>query len=154
MMDFNFYNPTQIVFGANRLNELDNLVPKNARVMITYGGGSAKKYGTIGKVTEALGDRYTKEFAGIEPNPEYETLVKAVEEAKAEKIDFLLAVGGGDTCLRHRGDLHRDISLHLGSHETSPPSPGVWATGSIWRLDEWIPDQCARLLHADARQMA
>lgn len=95
MLDFNFYNPTQIVFGQNRLGELDQLIPADAKVMIVYGGGSAKKYGTIDKVTSALGTRSVVEFGGVEANPEFDTLMKAVETAKNEKIDFLLAVGGG-----------------------------------------------------------
>lgn len=95
MLDFDFYNPTHLVFGSNRLAELDKLVPASARVMITYGGQSAKKFGTIDRVTDALNDRYVVEFGGIEANPRYETLIEAVEVAKREKIDFLLAVGGG-----------------------------------------------------------
>ena len=95
MLDFNFYNPTQIVFGSNRLAELDQLVPAKAKVMITYGGQSAKKFGTIDRVREALKDRDVFEFGGIEANPRYETLVEATEFAKREDIDFLLAVGGG-----------------------------------------------------------
>lgn len=95
MLDFNFYNPTQIVFGPNRLNEIDELVPKDAKVMIVYGGGSAKKYGTIGRVQEALGARKVLEFSGVEANPQFDTLMKATELAKKENVDFLLAVGGG-----------------------------------------------------------
>jgi NADP-dependent alcohol dehydrogenase len=95
MLDFNFYNPTQLVFGSNRLAELDQLVPTNAKVMITYGGQSAKKFGTIDKVRDSLGDRDIIEFGGIEANPKYETLIEATEVVKREDIDFLLAVGGG-----------------------------------------------------------
>ncbi len=95
MFKFNYYNPTQIIFGEDRLQELDQHIPKDATVMIVYGGGSAKKYGTIDKVTHALGDRKTVEFSGVEPNPRFETLLKGVELAKAEAVDFLLAVGGG-----------------------------------------------------------
>lgn len=95
MLDFEFYNPTRIVFGQNRLDELNRLVPVNAKVMITYGGESAKRYGTIEKVRDALGTRKIIEFGGIEANPEYETLLKAVDVVKQEDIDFLLAVGGG-----------------------------------------------------------
>ena len=95
MLDFDFYNPTRIVFGQNRLAELDNLIPENAKVMITFGGQSAKKYGTIDKVRESLKSREIIEFGGIEANPEYDTLVKAAEIVKAENVDFLLAVGGG-----------------------------------------------------------
>lgn len=95
MLDFNFYNPTELVFGSNRLDELNQLVPSDAKVMITYGGQSAKKFGTIDKVREALGGRDIVEFGGIEANPQYETLVEASEVVKRESVDFLLAVGGG-----------------------------------------------------------
>jgi NADP-dependent alcohol dehydrogenase len=95
MLDFNFYNPTQIIFGKDRLSELDNHIPKDAKVLILYGGGSVKKYGTFDKVAAGLKDRKVFEFSGIEPNPRYETLMKAVEIVKKEDIDFLLAVGGG-----------------------------------------------------------
>ncbi len=95
MNNFDFYNPTHIVFGKNRLKELDNLIPKEAKVLILFGGGSVKKFGTLEKVTEALKARTFLEFGGIEPNPKFETLMKAVEIVKNEKIDFLLAVGGG-----------------------------------------------------------
>lgn len=95
MNNFNFYNPTKIVFGKDRLGELNNLVPKNARVLVTYGGGSVKKFGTLDKVLKALEGREVFEFGGIEPNPRYETLMKAVKVVKDENIDFLLAVGGG-----------------------------------------------------------
>lgn len=95
MNNFDFYNPTHIVFGKDRLGELDNLIAKDARVLVTYGGGSVKKFGTLDKVLKALGDRVVFEFGGIEPNPKYDTLMKALKIVKEEKIDFLLAVGGG-----------------------------------------------------------
>ncbi|MGL5575888.1 MAG: iron-containing alcohol dehydrogenase, partial [Sarcina sp.] len=95
MNNFDFYNPTRIIFGKDRLAELNNVVPKNARVLITYGGGSVKKFGTLDKVKAALSGREVFEFGGIEPNPQFTTLMKAVEIVKNEKIDFLLAVGGG-----------------------------------------------------------
>lgn len=95
MYNFNFYNPVQIVFGKERLQELDNLVPKDAKVLVLYGGGSVKKYGTLDKVISGLGARTVLEFGGIEPNPKYNTLMKAVEIVKKENVDFLLAVGGG-----------------------------------------------------------
>ncbi|MEO9653431.1 iron-containing alcohol dehydrogenase [Marinomonas sp.] len=95
MHNFDYYNPTHIVFGQDRLGELNNLIPKNAKVMITFGGESAKKYGTIDTVKAALAEREIIEFGGIEPNPQYNTLVKAVDIVKTQKVDFLLAVGGG-----------------------------------------------------------
>jgi NADP-dependent alcohol dehydrogenase len=95
MQNFTFYNPTRILFGQGRIADLAREVPANARVLITYGGGSVVKTGTLAEVKAAL-DGYTLfEFGGIEPNPTYETLMQAVELARREKIDFLLAVGGG-----------------------------------------------------------
>ena len=93
--NFNFYNPTQIVFGKDRLNELVNYIPAEAKVLILFGGGSVEKNGTLQKIKQALCNYNVNEFGGIEPNPRFETLMKAVELIKKEKIDFLLAVGGG-----------------------------------------------------------
>lgn len=95
MENFDYYNPTQIVFGQDRLNELDNLIPNNAKVLVLYGGGSVKRFGTLDKIKASLGEREVLEFAGIEANPEFDTLMKAVELVQAENVDFLLAVGGG-----------------------------------------------------------
>jgi NADP-dependent alcohol dehydrogenase len=95
MFNFNFYNPTRIIFGKDRLDNIDKYVPIDATVLITFGGGSAKKSGLIDKVKTMLGNRKVYEFGGIEANPHYETLVKAVEIVRSKKIDFMLAVGGG-----------------------------------------------------------
>lgn len=95
MQNFNFYNPTQIVFGKDRLAELDQHIPADARVLVLFGGGSVKRFGTLDKVKAGLPGRHVVEFAGIEPNPQFTTLMKAVDVVRSEKIDFLLAVGGG-----------------------------------------------------------
>lgn len=95
MLNFNFYNPTHIVFGKDRLTEIAGLVPANAKILITYGGGSIKKFGTFDKITEVLKDFEVYEFGGIEPNPQLSTCLKAVELVKEKNIDFLLSVGGG-----------------------------------------------------------
>ncbi len=95
MNTFEMYNPTRIVFGADTVAKLDDLVPQDARTLILYGGGSAEKTGTLAEVRTALGKRKFFEFGGIEANPQYATLMKAVDLVKQEKIDFLLAVGGG-----------------------------------------------------------
>ena len=95
MQNFQFYNPTRIVFGVGKVATLSDLVPTDARVLLLYGGASAKKTGTLDEVKAALGSRVVHEFGGIEPNPTYETLMRAVEQVQQEKIDFLLAVGGG-----------------------------------------------------------
>lgn len=95
MEKFDFYNPTHIVFGKDRLTELPSLIPSGVKVLITYGGGSVKKFGTLDKVKNALEDYELIEFGGIEPNPKFSTLMKAVTIVKEEKVGFLLAVGGG-----------------------------------------------------------
>jgi NADP-dependent alcohol dehydrogenase len=95
MRNFEFYNPTKIVFGAETIAKLADLVPATAKVLILYGGASAKTTGTLDEVKAALGTRVVMEFAGIEPNPSYETMMQAVELVRREKLDFLLAVGGG-----------------------------------------------------------
>ncbi|GAB6098017.1 iron-containing alcohol dehydrogenase [Desulfatiferula olefinivorans] len=95
MLDFNVYNPTKIIFGKGRIADISKEIPKDARVLITYGGGSIKRNGVLDEVKAALGGYSLTEFSGIEPNPTYETLMRCVELVKSERIDFILAVGGG-----------------------------------------------------------
>lgn len=95
MFNFDYHNPTHVVFGQDRLAELDKLIPQDARVMVLYGGGSVKRFGTLDKVLAELKERTVVSFGGIEPNPQFSTLMKAVEQIRAEKLDYLLAVGGG-----------------------------------------------------------
>jgi NADP-dependent alcohol dehydrogenase len=95
MFNFSYHNPTRIVFGDGQISQLSKLVPKESKVLLTYGGGSIKQNGVYQQVMDALKGHQVLEFSGIEPNPSYETLSKAVALVKAEKIDFILAVGGG-----------------------------------------------------------
>lgn len=95
MQNFDFQNPTRILFGKGRIADLDKVVPKEARLLILYGGGSIKSNGVFDEVKAALGERSVREFAGIEPNPSFETMMRAVDLVKQERIDYLLAVGGG-----------------------------------------------------------
>ena len=95
MQNFTFHNPTKIMFGEGQIAALDAEVPRQARVLITSGGGSIKSNGVLAQVQAALGDRVSFVFSGIEPNPTYETLMQAVAVAREKDIDFLLAVGGG-----------------------------------------------------------
>lgn len=95
MQNFDFYNPTRILFGKGRIADLSKAVPSEARVLVLYGGGSIKRNGVFDEVMAALAGRDVREFSGIEPNPSYETLMQAVELVRKEKLDFLLAVGGG-----------------------------------------------------------
>jgi len=95
VLNFDFYNPTQILFGKDRIADLSKVVPADARVLILYGGGSIKSNGVFDEVMTALAGRDVLEFSGIEPNPSFETLMQAVELVRKEKRDFLIAVGGG-----------------------------------------------------------
>src|ERR1035437_4429666 len=95
MQNFTFHNPTRILFGRGRINDISREIPAGARILITYGGGSVVRNGTLDEVKAALKHFTVFEFAGIEPNPTYETLMQAVELARREQIDFLLAIGGG-----------------------------------------------------------
>lgn len=95
MNNFNLYTPTRILFGKGAIAQLREQIPADARVLITYGGGSVKKTGVLGPVHDALKGMDVLEFGGIEPNPAYETLMKAVTLVREQKVTFLLAVGGG-----------------------------------------------------------
>ncbi len=95
MNNFELYNPTNYVFGKGQTEKLSKLIPAGAKVLLAYGGGSIFKNGVHEAVTSALKDFEIVEFGGIEPNPRFETLLKAVEIVKKENITFILAVGGG-----------------------------------------------------------
>ena len=94
MLNFELYNPVNYVFGKGQITKLSTLVPSQ-KILLTYGGGSIFKNGVYDQVKEALQNVEVIEFGGIEPNPRFETLMKAVEIIRKEKIDFILAVGGG-----------------------------------------------------------
>ena len=95
MFNFELYNPTNYIFGKNQIEKLAKLVPFKSKVLLAYGGGSIFKNGIYEQVKSALLGFEIVEFGGIEPNPRFETLLKAVEIVKAEKIDFIVAIGGG-----------------------------------------------------------
>jgi len=95
MNNFEYYNPTRIIFGQQTISELNDHIPAKAKVLMCYGGGSIKTNGVYEQVLSALGERTIIEFGGIEPNPDYDTLMKAIILGRNEMIDFILAVGGG-----------------------------------------------------------
>jgi alcohol dehydrogenase YqhD (iron-dependent ADH family) len=95
MLNFELYNPTNLIFGKGQIEKLSTLVPANAKILLAYGGGSIFKNGIHEQVRKSLEGFEIIEFGGIEPNPHFETLMKAVEIIREQKIDFILAVGGG-----------------------------------------------------------
>ncbi|WP_299241640.1 iron-containing alcohol dehydrogenase [uncultured Aquimarina sp.] len=95
MRNFELYVPTKMIFGKGQIEKLTTEVPKDKKVLLLYGGGSIKKNGVYDQVISALKDHDIIEFSGIEANPEYTTLLKALEIIKKEGIGYMLAVGGG-----------------------------------------------------------
>ncbi|WP_036798600.1 iron-containing alcohol dehydrogenase [Photobacterium marinum] len=95
MNKFTYHNPTRIHFGEGQIANITAEIPTDKKVLVIYGGGSIKKNGVYDQVAAALKGHQWGEFQGIEPNPQYDTLMKAVNMIKTEGYDFLLAVGGG-----------------------------------------------------------
>jgi len=95
MFNFSFENTTKIHFGEDKIAAISKEIPAHAKVLFVYGGGSIKSNGVYDQVVEALKDHTFVEFSGIEPNPNYDTLIKALPIIKENDIDYILAVGGG-----------------------------------------------------------
>jgi NADP-dependent alcohol dehydrogenase len=142
MNNFTFYNPVKLVFGKGTIAELGMLVPKDAAVLMTFGGGTIKTNGVYDQVKAALKGVRLQEFGGIEPNPEYETLMRGVDLARKSKTDFLLSVGGGSVldgtkfmaaAIPFQGANAWDIMEHKASVDAAVPLSCVLtlpATGS------------------------
>ena len=95
MQNFDWYNPVNYIFGKGQISKLTDLLPKNTKILMAYGGGSIFKNGIYEQIKTATQGIDLVEFGGIEPNPRYETLMKAVEIIRTQNIGFILAVGGG-----------------------------------------------------------
>tara|TARA_B100000809_G_C15140596_1_gene533039 strand:- start:1997 stop:3157 length:1161 start_codon:yes stop_codon:yes gene_type:complete len=95
MNNFDFKNPTKIIFGKDTIEKLESEIPKDSKVLLLYGGGSIKKNGIYDQVKKALSKFQVVEFGGIPANPEYSILADALQIIKEENITYLLAVGGG-----------------------------------------------------------
>lgn len=95
MYNFTFQNPTKLVFGQGQIAQLAALIPTDKCIMMVYGGGSIFKNGIYDQVKKALSSHTVYEFGGIEPNPEYETLMRCVVQCRERGVNYLLAVGGG-----------------------------------------------------------
>lgn len=95
MYNFEYQNPVKIIFGKGEIRKVGTNIPQGSKILLTYGGGSIFKNGVYDQVKASIKGFEVIEFGGIEPNPHYETLMKAVEVVKKENITFLLSVGGG-----------------------------------------------------------
>ncbi len=144
MENFTYWNPVKIVFGQGMIAQLDELIGADANVLMTYGGGSIKRNGVYEQVTAALGGRSVGEFGGIEPNPRYRTCLKAIEQARGDGADFLLAVGGGSVL-----DATKFIAAALRYDGEDPWS--IMLTFDA--LDDAVPLGCVLTLPATGSEM-
>jgi NADP-dependent alcohol dehydrogenase len=143
MNNFIYHNPVKIAFGKGQIEQLDKLLPAGGKILLTYGGGSIFKNGVYDQVKKALGNRNITEFGGIEPNPKYETLLKAVEIIKNEGISFILAVGGGSVI---------DGSKLLAGAGTLSCDPWDIVTGKV-KIEKALPLGAVLTLPATGTEM-
>jgi NADP-dependent alcohol dehydrogenase len=132
MNNFEFFNPTRIIFGKGTIAKLSKRVPRKAKVMLLYGGGSIKENGVYDQVMDALKKHEVLEFGGIEANPDYATLLKAIKRVRKKQVDFLLAVGGGSVI-----DGTKFISLASPNESIDPWD--ILVRGSAKNLKKAIP---------------
>ncbi|NHN25450.1 iron-containing alcohol dehydrogenase [Flavobacterium jejuense] len=160
MNNFELYNPVNYVFGKGQIEKLKDLVPANTKILLAYGGGSIFKNGVYDQVKKALSSQFESnnivEFGGIEPNPRYETLMKAVKVIRKEKIGFILAIGGGSVidgvkfisgAVNYEGDaaeilrkriLFKDVSqvIPFGTVLTLPATGSEMNSGAVVTIEE------------------
>jgi len=142
MYNFEYQNPVKIIFGKGEISKVGINIPEGSKILLTYGGGSIFKNGIYDQVMASIKGFEVVEFGGIEPNPHYETLMKAVEVVKAENITFLLSVGGGSVldgtkfiaaaALFQEGDPWQILSKHMPVEKALPIGAVITlpATGS------------------------
>ena len=131
MKDFTYYAPTRIVFGKESEEKLPQLIQQygGKKVLVHYGGGSAKRSGLLDKVFTMLDDAGIAyvELGGVVPNPVLSLVKEGIDLCQKEKVDFILAVGGGSVI---------DSSKAIGY--------GVGYDGDVW--DFWdgkaVPQSC------------
>ncbi len=92
---YDYSNPTIIHFGKGQIASIVKHLNKDNKILVVYGGGSIKQNGVYEQVSAALEDYDWLEFSGVEANPSYETMNKAVKVVRENNVDFVLAVGGG-----------------------------------------------------------
>jgi NADP-dependent alcohol dehydrogenase len=149
MQNFTLYNPTKLIFGKDVIAQLSAEIPKGAKVLMLYGEGSIKTNGIYDQVKKALEGFDYIEFGGIPANPEYAVLMKALKIIKEEKIDFMLAVGGGSVidgtkflaaAALYKGDdpweilsqrIRTEVGLPFGTVLTLPATGTEMNSGSV-----------------------
>ncbi|MFK6999440.1 iron-containing alcohol dehydrogenase [Flavobacterium oreochromis] len=156
MTNFELYNPVNYIFGKGQITKLTELVPQNTKILLTYGGGSIFKNGIYDQVKTALKQFEVVEFGGIEPNPRFETLMKAVQIIREQNIGFILAIGGGSVidgtkfisgAVKYQGDeveilrqrvLFKDVNevIPFGTVLTLPATGSEMNSGAVITIEE------------------
>lgn len=144
MKDFEFYNPVKVLFGKDQVKKLNELIPAGSKVILIYGGGSIFRNGVYDNVKSALKGFDLTEFGGIEPNPTYETSMKAVEIIRHKKINYILAAGGGSVI-----DATKFIAAAVPFKEGDPWK--ILSEGA--EVNEAIPFGCILTLPATGTEM-
>ncbi|MBD3842403.1 MAG: iron-containing alcohol dehydrogenase, partial [Campylobacterales bacterium] len=135
MNNFYYYNPTKIIFGKGMLPRITSELLDVQKVLLLYGQGSIKKNGLYEKTLSVLHNASISfvEFGGIEPNPDFNTALKAIELVRKEGVDFILAIGGGSVI-----DAAKFIALCAYSNDpwgvitaTTPPPETILSIGSV-----------------------
>ena len=118
MLNFQYYAPTKVVFGKGAEEKAGNLVKKEGckKVLVHYGGQSAKKSGLLDRVFASLNDAGIEyvSLGGVVPNPRLSKVYEGIELCRKEGVDFLLAVGGGsviDSCKAIGYGLYNDCDV-------------------------------------------
>lgn len=143
MLNFVYQNPVKVVFGKGSIEKITELIPISHKILLTYGGGSIKRNGVYDQIGKALSGHTVFEFGGIEPNPQYATLMKAVEIARSNQVQFLLAVGGGSVV---------DGTKFIAAAVHFPGDP--WEILSKWApLEKAVPLGCVLTLAATGTEM-
>ncbi len=143
MENFEFYNPTKVVFGKGQIERLKDLVPKT-RVLMLFGEGSIKTNGVYDQVKNALSSHEIIECGGVQANPTYEKAMEVLELIKKEKIDFILAVGGGSVI---------DTAKFLSLAAFFPGTPWSILTNREQTYSKALPFACVLTLPATGSEM-
>ena len=117
---FYYYNPTKLIFGKDSVPRITESLPENTKkLLLHYGGGSIRKTGLYDQIMEILKEKNIEvvELSGVTPNPKLSLVREGIKLCKEEKIDFILAVGGGSVI---------DSSKAIAA--------GVYAEDDVWDL--------------------
>ncbi len=142
MQNFTFFNDTTYVFGKGQIARLTELLDPKYKVLCIFGGGSVKKNGVYDQVKAALAGRDVVEFWGVTPNPTAETAREIIALGLKEKVDFLLAVGGGSVV-----DCTKIVAAGIRHPELDP-----WEIATVGAATQ-IPFGCVMTMPATGSEM-